>query len=304
MVLSECEEDRPPDLNEFSNDSQNANSEREIVANSNVDEDEQDETVNFEDLNVTLEEQSGNNNAIEQLMDENNESNKSDGKTVSENDSSLELEEEHESSDEDESSEDSTGVSDFERTLRDVEQRGNKRRITATGLGGNRGRGLGGRATQRAGNRGGAAVGGGAAGGRGRGTERGAERRPPRFQLPAICKAKAGRMQQTTPPTRPQVRHASHNMVREKAGLKGAAKNVKTEKEAFKLFLSENILEKIVRHTNSEGQRVTDMYNESHPEEEDKEFMPTDREKLQAVTGLMMMRGVYRAYHKSLQSLW
>lgn len=46
------------------------------------------------------------------------------------------------------------------------------------------------------------------------------------------------------------------------------------------------------------------MYNESHPEEEDKEFMPTDREKLQAVIGFMMMHGVYRAYHKSLQSLW
>lgn len=52
MVLSECEEDKPPDLNEFSNDSETANSESEIV-----DEDEQDETVNFEDLNVTLEEQ-------------------------------------------------------------------------------------------------------------------------------------------------------------------------------------------------------------------------------------------------------
>lgn len=111
-------------------------------------------------------------------------------------------------------------------------------------------------------------------------------------------------MRQTTPPTRPQVRHASQHMVREKAGLKGAAKNVKMEKEAFKLFLSENILEKIVRHTNSEGQRVTDIYNESHPEEENKEFVPTDREELQAVIGLMMMRGVYRAYHKSLQSLW
>lgn len=81
MVLSECEEDKPPDLNEFSNDSETANSESEIV-----DEDEQDETVNFEDLNVTLEEQSGNNNAIEQLMDVNNESDNSDDKTVSEND--------------------------------------------------------------------------------------------------------------------------------------------------------------------------------------------------------------------------
>lgn len=81
MVLSECEEDKPPDLNEFSNDSETANSESEIV-----DEDEQDETVNFEDLNVTLEEQSGSNNAIEQLMDVNNESDNSDDKTVSEND--------------------------------------------------------------------------------------------------------------------------------------------------------------------------------------------------------------------------
>lgn len=81
MVLSKCEEDKPPDLNEFSNDSETANSESEIV-----DEDEQDETVNFEDLNVTLEEQSGNNNAIEQLMDVNNESDNSDDKTVSEND--------------------------------------------------------------------------------------------------------------------------------------------------------------------------------------------------------------------------
>lgn len=54
-------------------------------------------------------------------MDENNEFNKFDGKIVSENDLSFELEEEYESSDEDESSEDSIGVSDFERILRDVE---------------------------------------------------------------------------------------------------------------------------------------------------------------------------------------
>ena len=104
MVLSECEEVEPPDLSKFSDDSETAHSEREIVANSDVGEDKQDETVNFEDLNVTLEEQSGNNNAIEQPMDVNNKSDKSDDKTVSENDSSLELEVEHESS-EDESSE-------------------------------------------------------------------------------------------------------------------------------------------------------------------------------------------------------
>ena len=99
------------------------------------------------------------------------------------------------------------------------------------------------------------------------------------------------------------MRRGSHNMVRETAGLKRAAKSVKSEKEVFKLFLSENLLNKIVTHTNSEGQRVTDMYNESHPDEE-REFVSTDREELEAVIGLMMIRGVYQAYHKSLQSLW
>lgn len=49
------------------------------------------------------------------------------------------------------------------------------------------------------------------------------------------------------------MRYVSYNMVREKVGLKGVVKNVKTEKEVFKFFLFENILEKIVRYINSEG---------------------------------------------------
>lgn len=130
MELSDDEDNEPPDLSEFSDDSETVNP---VIAQSDFDEDDEDEVVNFENLNVTVEEEST--------------TNENEGEMVDIEDQSFEPVDEREDKSffrsEDEESESSDDDSDFEMTLRGgAEQRGNKsRRVSFRGATGSAARG-------------------------------------------------------------------------------------------------------------------------------------------------------------------
>lgn len=179
--------------------------------------------------------------------DESDESDEPENERVSEGKSLTEFEEEKESSEY--CSDDNSSDSDFQLTL--VEQRGNiRRRITARGGAAAASRGTnnvrkekGSKGRAKRGSISKARGAGNGARGPGKGQARGdrAGRRHPGW--PVVCQARTEKRWQITPLSRAQVRCAGHNIVQERAGLKGA---LKSEKEAFKLFLSDDFLDKIV----------------------------------------------------------
>ena len=48
-------------------------------------------------------------------------------------------------------------------------------------------------------------------------------------------------------------------------GPRGAARKVRTPVETFELFLTQEMLDKIVIHTNEKGKHVFDKWNEENP---------------------------------------
>ena len=71
--------------------------------------------------------------------------------------------------------------------------------------------------------------------------------------------------------------------MRERPGPKGAARHVSTSAETFNLFLPDTILDKILRRTNEEGERVARANGITHS--------TVSREELLAFLGLLILRG-------------
>jgi len=115
--------------------------------------------------------------------------------------------------------------------------------------------------------------------------------------------AKSGHIWSASPIRRQQCKRAPKNIVRFENGVKGAAKNVASLLDSFKLFIDDNILEVVVQETNKEGSRTYDEWNREHPDQL-KTFRPTNLQDMLAYIGLLLLRGVYRSPGEPLRHLW
>jgi len=99
--------------------------------------------------------------------------------------------------------------------------------------------------------------------------------------------AKSGHIWSASPIRRQQCKRAPKNIVRFEGEVKGAAKNVASLFDSFKLFIDDNILEVIVQKTNKEGSRTYDEWNRQHPDQL-KTFRPTNLQEMLAYVGLLL----------------
>jgi hypothetical protein len=115
--------------------------------------------------------------------------------------------------------------------------------------------------------------------------------------------AKSGMKWDTVSPVIPNRRRLQQNIVREHAGPTGKAKEAKSIEEIFSLFVTNDMVDMIVKYTNQEGQRLTATWNENHPDQQ-KAFLDTNNIEIKAVIGLMLLRGVYHSHHERLSDMW
>lgn len=59
----------------------------------------------------------------------------------------------------------------------------------------------------------------------------------------------------------------------------------------------------MVKHTNEEGERDWNAWNEQHPDEQ-MQYKATDAMELWAMIGLMFLRGIYAGYREPLTEMW
>ena len=115
------------------------------------------------------------------------------------------------------------------------------------------------------------------------------EQRSQQFQ------ARTGRMWTTEPPNH-RVRAAEANIMRGTPGPKGAARDVTSPTEAMDLFLPSSLLDKIVRHTNEETERVASKTGQRQA--------PVTRQELVAFIGLLLLRGCESDRRCDIQDLF
>ncbi|KAF0296268.1 Cubilin [Amphibalanus amphitrite] len=102
----------------------------------------------------------------------------------------------------------------------------------------------------------------------------------------------------TVEPENVQRRRDRANITRETPGLKGpAAKNVKTEGEAFGLYISQDIMNIILTHTNRKLDDARQIFAEkgSSDEQRKKKYIlaPLDETELRAFIGMTVLRGTF-----------
>lgn len=112
-----------------------------------------------------------------------------------------------------------------------------------------------------------------------------------------VIKGKNGHIWSTELPCR--TRTPKRNIVSCIPGPKGAAKNISTELEAWKLFFSSDVIDIIVLHTNMEIERQREKYvaNCGFVNE-------TDVDEILALIGLLYMAGCRKDNHLTTAEMW
>lgn len=93
-------------------------------------------------------------------------------------------------------------------------------------------------------------------------------------------------------------KQAAHNIVKHLPGVIGQAKAAKSPIEAFQLFISDEILEEIVKCTNIFISTIRSNY--SRP----RDAADTNIIELKACIGLLFLGGVLKTSHTNLEDLW
>ena len=96
----------------------------------------------------------------------------------------------------------------------------------------------------------------------------------------------------------PNHRTQQHNIVHCRAGPKNLPRVLTEFVQAFRLYLSDNILKKIVLHTNAE---VTKIYPEKQSQTT---WKPTDKTEILEYVELVMATGHLKQNHLSIEKIW
>ena len=89
-----------------------------------------------------------------------------------------------------------------------------------------------------------------------------------------------------------------HNIITHLPGVKPEAKNARSPFESWNLFITEEIIEEIVRCTNVYLSSIRDNFSRS------RDAMNTDAGEIKAVFGLLYMAGILKSRHTNLNDLW
>ena len=111
-----------------------------------------------------------------------------------------------------------------------------------------------------------------------------------------ILLAKSGIEWKETP-FRANVRRSSRNIVTEKSGPLGAAKNCKTPLDIFSLFMPPSLITKITDHTNQKIEKIRERYGSSY------DAAKTTNSELLAVLGILIISGAQQASRHDIQDL-
>jgi len=116
-----------------------------------------------------------------------------------------------------------------------------------------------------------------------------------------LVKSRTGKIWHEVEPTR---RHRGpQDIIRERVGLTAAGNSVETVEDCFHMFITTELVQLIVQHTNEKGERVYDDYNKKHPANQ-KKYIPFDEDELYACTGLLILAGVFKGKHEHYRDLW
>ena len=111
---------------------------------------------------------------------------------------------------------------------------------------------------------------------------------------------KSGRVWSIEPPA-PR-RRAPQKIIQQRPGTKPNSRK-ETIAETFSLFLTPAIKRTIIKHTNEEGALVYARWNEKHTEERHKEFKELDLVELNALIGVLILRGVFAGRNENIYNL-
>lgn len=95
-----------------------------------------------------------------------------------------------------------------------------------------------------------------------------------------------------------RVRRQVQNILTEDAGIRRNGLGVTTFTQAWSLFISENIIEQVVRHTNEFIQKKVSSYNRI------RDCKPTDAVEILALFGLLYIAGSLKTSHANLEDLY
>lgn len=95
-----------------------------------------------------------------------------------------------------------------------------------------------------------------------------------------------------------RVRHQVQNILIEDAGICRNGVGVTTFTQAWSLFISENIIEQVVRHTNEFIQKKVPSYNRI------RDCKPSDAVEIRALFGLLYIAGSLKTSHANLEDLY
>uniref|UniRef100_A0A1B6LU83 PiggyBac transposable element-derived protein domain-containing protein n=1 Tax=Graphocephala atropunctata TaxID=36148 RepID=A0A1B6LU83_9HEMI len=95
-----------------------------------------------------------------------------------------------------------------------------------------------------------------------------------------------------------RVRTRHHNIVTERFGLQGEAKNCHSPLEAWKLFFNDDTIQSIVTNTNKYLEKIRPKYRRG------RDCKETNPDELLSFIGLLYLSGVLKSSHVNLQDLW
>lgn len=98
-------------------------------------------------------------------------------------------------------------------------------------------------------------------------------------------------------------RRGPEDIVRNHSGLTAAGKSAESVADCFRLFVTSELVQLVVQHTNEEGERVYAEYNKKHSANQ-KEYIPFDEDEVYACIGLLILAGVLKGKHEHYRDLW
>lgn len=91
--------------------------------------------------------------------------------------------------------------------------------------------------------------------------------------------------------------------MRERPGPRGDAATASSMTAILRCFITDEMIDIMVKYTNEEGDRAYKLWNEQHLDKQ-RIYTPTDATEMWAVIGLMLLRGIYSGYREPLTEMW
>lgn len=91
--------------------------------------------------------------------------------------------------------------------------------------------------------------------------------------------------------------------IRQDKGLTDKSKNVLSVIDCFRIFISSDIIEMIIKYSNQRAKTFINLYNDKH-ENKLPEWVDIDRTELDAFFGILILTGRFREARESVHNIW